>query len=118
MVNLKSYLYSKNGRITYNINERLHQSVKILNLFLENLREKEPGICDRYQHALKTKLISLISTPKSLNTTLIPNLQDIIQECNELQKLYLTYTYQLLEIPLNYSSKTIVSYWSHSDRSV
>jgi hypothetical protein len=111
----KLYSEQADPKTELNLSERLPWLVGGLNVFLEKLQEKKPGIYDDYLIALEKKLLSLITGDVAdLETISIPGVQESIQQYSVLQKLYFKHIIQLLEIPGGHSSGTIELPWSKS----
>jgi len=115
----KVYNYSEDRVFTLNLSERLPQYSKALDNFLKRLQEINPEIFDEYKDALKIKFHYLTSNVDiSLETINIPKIQEKIKEYNELQKLYFTDAYHLLDIPEDYSFETIDLLMNSSSKSI
>ena len=113
----KGNYYTENRKKTFNWIDRLAQLVGGLNRFLKHLQENKPEIYDDYLEALKNKLSSLIKPKVDLETIRFPKFQEIIEKCNTLQKLNITYALQLLGVSESYSSETIELPWYIYDKS-
>jgi len=112
MMNLKTYVYSGNATITYDF-ERLPEHARALRLFLSRLQKDHSEIYNDYLITLEKKLLALNSIPTAdWETSNIPGLSDVIQDCSKLEKLYFWYAFQLLEIPLGYSAESIELSWT------
>ncbi|MHA2366566.1 MAG: L-2-amino-thiazoline-4-carboxylic acid hydrolase [Candidatus Hodarchaeales archaeon] len=113
----KVYNYKDNASYKVNLNEKLPQYVKGLDIFLKSLQKEKPDIYNDYIIALKKKLLTLITNSVGeLNTIKIPNFLELLDNYNDLQKVYFAYAFQLLEIPDNYSSEIIELKWLNSDK--
>jgi hypothetical protein len=111
--------YTNNKTTAINIPERISRTVGGLNIFLEKLQENKPEIYENYVGELESKLLSLVSenSQLDLDEIHIPKLNEFILNLTGLQKLYFTYSYQLLNIPHLHSSETIETTWYNNDKS-
>ena len=114
----KGNYYTEGRKKTINWIDHLSRHVGALDRFLKHVQKNMPEIYSDYVKALEIRFHHLISTPNgNLENLSFSKLQEIIQKCDELQKLNLIYVFQLLEIPESISSENIEIPWFNFDKS-
>ena len=114
----KGNYYTEDRKKTINWVDQLSRHMGALDRFLRHIHKNKPELYSIYVKALEKRFHHLILTPIQILEILpFPKLQEIIHKCDELQKLILTYVFQLLEIPDSISSETIEIPWFNFDKS-